>query len=93
MSSGDKRNIVDRLFGFTIINQMRESIREKRRDARQEIQTLHDELNILDESIVSINDKIELLKKEKRTDQNKLIEEYEAKLEEVRKNIAIHQKI
>ena len=85
MSSGDKRNIVDRLFGFTIINQMRESIREKRRDARQEIQTLHDELNILDESIVSINDKIELLKKEKRTDQNKLIEEYEAKLEEVRK--------
>ena len=55
MSSGDKRNIVDRLFGFTIINQMRESIREKRRDVKQNIQTLYDELNILDESIISIN--------------------------------------
>ena len=77
MSSGDKRNIVDRLFGFTIINQMRESIREKRRDAKQSIKTLYDELNILDESIESINQKIELLKKEKRVDQTKLIEEYE----------------
>ncbi len=84
MSSGDKRNIVDRLFGFTIINQMRESVREKRREARQDIQTLHDELNILEESIMSINDKIELLKKERRTDQTKLIEGYEDKLEQVR---------
>ena len=88
MSSGDKRNIVDRLFGFTIINQMRESIREKRREARQEIQTLHDELNILEESIISINDKIELLKKERRTDQTKLIQEYEEKLEQVREKHA-----
>ena len=83
MSSGDKRNIVDRLFGFTIINQMRESIREKRRDVKQNIQTLYDELNILDESIISINQKIELLKKEKKVDQKKLIKEYESKLNEV----------
>jgi len=84
MSSGDKRNIVDRLFGFTIINQMRESIREKRREVRQNIRTLYDELNILDESIASINEKIDLLKKEKRVDQTKLIEEYEEKLTDVR---------
>lgn len=84
MSSGDKRNIVDRLFGFTIINQMRESIRDKRKDAKQSIRTLYDELNILDESIESINQKIELLKKEKRVDQTKLIEEYEDKLEIVK---------
>jgi DNA repair exonuclease SbcCD ATPase subunit len=83
MSSGDKRNIVDRLFGFTIINHMRESIREKRRDAKQDIQTLYDELNILDESITSINQKIELLKKENRVDQTKLIGEYEDKLVKV----------
>jgi DNA repair exonuclease SbcCD ATPase subunit len=83
MSSGDKRNIVDRLFGFTIINHMRESIREKRRDAKQDIQTLYDELNILDESISSINQKIELLKKENRVDQTKLIKEYEDKISDL----------
>jgi DNA repair exonuclease SbcCD ATPase subunit len=80
MSRGDKRNIVDRLFGFTVINAMRESIREKRKEVRQTIQTLYDELNILEDSITSINEKIELLKKEKRVDQTKLIEEYQDKL-------------
>jgi DNA repair exonuclease SbcCD ATPase subunit len=80
MSRGDKRNIVDRLFGFTVINAMRESIREKRKEVRQNIQTLYDELNILEESIDSINDKIEILKKEKRVDQSKLIQEYQDKL-------------
>ena len=80
MSRGDKRNIVDRLFGFTVINAMRESIREKRREVKQDIQTLYDELNILEESIDSINEKIEILKKEKRVDQSKLIEEYQDKL-------------
>lgn len=83
MSKGDKRNIVDRLFGFTIINAMRESIREKRREVRQAIQTLHDELNIIDESIDSIKEKIEILKSEKRVDQDKLIQEYQDKLKAI----------
>ena len=83
MSKGDKRNIVDRLFGFTIINAMRESIREKRREVRQAIQTLHDELNIIDESIDSIKEKIEILKSEKRVDQDKLIQEYQDKLKTI----------
>jgi DNA repair exonuclease SbcCD ATPase subunit len=83
MSNSDKRNIVDRLFGFTVINSMRETIREKRREVKASIQTLYDELNILDDSIVSINDKIDLLKKEKKIDQSKLIQEYESKLKEI----------
>ena len=83
MSNSDKRNIVDRLFGFTVINSMRETIREKRREVKASIQTLYDELNILDDSIVSINDKIDLLKKEKKIDQSKLIQEYESKLKKI----------
>ena len=80
MSIHDKRNIVDRLFGFTVINHMRESIREQRREVRANIQTFFDELNILDDTIDSINEKMELLKKEKRVDQTKLIQEYKNKL-------------
>ena len=59
---------------------MRESIREKRREVRQSIKTLFDELNILDDAVISINEKIDLLKKEKKVDQKKLISEYEEKL-------------
>ena len=55
MSPGDKRNIIDRLFGFTIINQMKDSIRSERKELRDLIKTINDELGIIEESIVSIN--------------------------------------
>jgi len=94
MNSHDKRNIVDRLFGFTVINHMRESIRENRREVKQHIRTLYDELNILDDTVISINEKIDLLKKEKKVDQKKLIKEYEEKLTQVRsKHIETSEKL
>lgn len=86
MSNGDKRNIVDRLFGFSVLNTMRDLIRDRRKDLKRNIQTLYDELNVLQESIHSIEDKIELLKNEKKIDQSKLIQEYEEKIDAQRRN-------
>jgi DNA repair exonuclease SbcCD ATPase subunit len=58
MSPGDKKSIVDKLFGFSVINDMRESIKKDRREVRQELKTLEDELNSLTESILSVQEKI-----------------------------------
>lgn len=80
MSPGDKRNIVDRLFGFTLINQMRDSIRSERKDIRDALKTLSDELSLLDESILSINEKLESLEKSKKEDNLKLAAEYKQKI-------------
>lgn len=80
MSPGDKRNIVDRLFGFTLINQMRDSIRSERKDIRDTLKTLSDELSLLDESILSINEKLESLEKSKKEDNLKLAAEYKQKI-------------
>lgn len=80
MSVGDKRNIVDRLFGFTLINTMRDSIRIERREIRDQIKTINDELNIIEESIISINQKIESLEKSKAEDNIKLATEYKEKI-------------
>ena len=80
MSVGDKRNIVDRLFGFTLINTMRDSIRSERREIREQIKTINDELNIIEESIISINEKIESLEKSKVEDNIKLASEYREKI-------------
>jgi len=80
MSTGDKRNIVDRLFGFTIINQMRDQIRSERKDLRDRIKTLGDELNIIQESIESVNQKISTLESSKKEDRLRLIEEYKGKI-------------
>jgi len=83
MSAGDKRNIVDRLFGFTIINQMRDQIRGERKDLRDRIKTLSDELNILQESIESVNQKISTLESSKKEDRLRLIEEYKVKIKDM----------
>lgn len=91
MSVGDKRNVVDRLFGFTIINQMRDQIRSERKDLRDRIKTLNDELNIIQESIESVNQKISTLETSKKEDRLRLIEEYKEKIKEMveqRKKIA-----
>ena len=83
MSPGDKRNIIDRLFGFTIINQMKDSIRNERKDLREQIKTLSDELGIIEDSIISINEKIVNLEKAKAEDKTKLIQEYKQKIIEL----------
>jgi DNA repair exonuclease SbcCD ATPase subunit len=83
MSTGDKRNIVDRLFGFSIINQMRDNIKSERKDLRERIKTLSDEIGILSESIESINQKIQSLETSKKEDKTKLIKEYLEKIKDL----------
>jgi exonuclease SbcC len=80
MSPGDKRNIIDRLFGFTIINQMKDAIRNERKEIKDQIKTLNDELGIIEDSIISINSKIKNLEEEKKEDKTKLIQEYKEKI-------------
>jgi len=83
MSPGDKRNIIDRLFGFTIINQMKDSIRSERKDLRDLIKTITDELGIIEDSIVSINEKIVNLEEAKKEDKSKIVQEYKQKIIEL----------
>jgi DNA repair exonuclease SbcCD ATPase subunit len=83
MSTGDKRNIVDRLFGFTLINSMKDKIKSERKEIKDNLKTISDELAIIEESIQSINEKITLLEKDKKQDNLKLAKEYKAKMEEL----------
>lgn len=83
MSTGDKRNIVDRLFGFTLINSMKDQIRSERKEIKDNIKTINDELSILEDSIISINEKIGSLEKDKKEDNLRLAEEYKVKIKEI----------
>lgn len=83
MGAGDKRNIIDRLFGFTLINDMRDEIRSERKSIKDNLKTISDELNILEDSIQSINQKIKLLEKDKKADNDKLVIEYREKVNEL----------
>jgi exonuclease SbcC len=86
MSPGDKRNIIDRLFGFTVINQMKDSIRHERKEIKDAIKTLSDELGIIEDTITSVSEKIKNLEEAKKEDKTKLIQEFKEKIEELIEN-------
>lgn len=83
MSPGDKRNIIDRLFGFTLINQMKDSVRNERKEIREQVKTLQDELGVIEEGIESINEKIKNLEETKKEDKTKLAQEFRDKIVEL----------
>lgn len=63
MSPKDKRNIVDKLFGFSIINDMYGRVKDIKKEIKDEIKSIEDELKAIDASIESAKNKIEELEK------------------------------
>tara|TARA_R100000655_G_scaffold73718_1_gene112236 strand:+ start:2 stop:1237 length:1236 start_codon:yes stop_codon:yes gene_type:complete len=90
MSPYDKKRIIDKIFGFSIINEMAESVKEKRRSIIDDIKTYEDEIRTLNESIDSVYDKIEqieILTAEKDKSKLKKLKEDLVKLNEQRKKL------
>jgi len=90
MSPYDKKRIIDKIFGFSVINEMAEAVKEKRKCIIDEIRTYEDELRSLNESIDSVYDKIEqieLLVAEKDATKVKTLKEDLIALNENRKKL------
>ena len=90
MSPYDKKRIIDKIFGFSIINEMAESVKEKRKGIIDEIRTYENEINTLNESISSVYDKIEqieILTAEKDASKVKKLKEDLIALNENRKKL------
>ena len=90
MSPYDKKRIIDKIFGFSIINEMAEAVKEKRRGIIEEIKTYEDEIRTLNESIDSVYDKIEqieLLTAEKDKSKVKKLKEDLISLNKKRKTL------
>lgn len=61
MTPGDKKQIIDRMFGFSILNDMQRAIKEERRSLKMDIDTYESELNQIMESIKSVRHKLNTL--------------------------------
>lgn len=83
MTPGDKRNIIDRLFGFSVINEMKDKIKTERKELRDKLKTIHDELNVIDSNIISIETRIKKLEKFKEEDKNNILISYKTKIKEI----------
>lgn len=59
MSPYDKKQIIDKIFGFSILNDMRNVVKSKRRDTAEMLRLCEKEISSIDDSILSVNEKID----------------------------------
>jgi len=64
MNGADKRQIIDRMFGFSILNDMQRAIKEERKSVKVDIDNYEAELNQIMESIKSVRHKLNTLLEE-----------------------------
>jgi DNA repair exonuclease SbcCD ATPase subunit len=86
MSPYDKKMIIDRIFGFSVINEMRELVKNKRKAVVNQIQTLDDEIRTLGDSIQSVMTKIEEIEKINEEKSNEKILNLKKKLVDLNEN-------
>lgn len=76
MSPGDKRNIIDRLFGITVINKMKEFVKNERKTLNSDLKTITDEVSFLETNIVNLSEKIKTIQETKKIDTAALLQGY-----------------
>jgi len=98
MSPSDKKQIVDKMFGFSVLNDMQRIVKEERKTLKNDIDSYDAELRQIDESIVQVRIKLNQLQAESQNRNNDQIEklksqlikfdENKSKLEEARSKIS-----
>lgn len=83
MSPGDKKAIVDKIFGFSVINQMLEIVKREKREVKAGIKSIEDELGAITESISATQRKLEILEKNAKEQNAEKIEDLKKKLSEL----------
>ena len=58
MTNSDKRQIIDRMFGFSILNDMQRLVKEQRKSLKIDLEVYERELKQISENIVSVNMKL-----------------------------------
>ena len=80
MSNQDKKQIIDRMFGFSILNDMQRQIKDERRDIKYDIDAYDAELNEIMNSIASVRGKLNTLLAESKTANKSKIQELKDQL-------------
>lgn len=80
MSNNDKKQIIDRMFGFSILNDMSKAIKEERKNLKIDLDSFDRELKQITESIVQVQMKLNQLLAESDTKNKEKIKELKDKL-------------
>jgi exonuclease SbcC len=80
MSNSDKKQIIDKMFGFSVLNDMQQKIKDERKNVRLEIAGYESELTQIMESIQSVRHKLNTLLEESSQKNKEKIEELKNQL-------------
>jgi len=83
MSNSDKKQIIDKMFGFSVLNDMQQRIKEERRSIKTEITAYDSELNQIMESIQSVRHQLNTLLEESSQKNKERITELKEELTEL----------
>jgi DNA repair exonuclease SbcCD ATPase subunit len=80
MSPGDKKQIIDKMFGFSILNEMQRTIKEERKSIKIDIDAFDRELRQISENINSVQIKLDQLLNESDQKNKEKIEELKSSM-------------
>jgi exonuclease SbcC len=75
MTNHDKKQIIDRMFGFSILNDMQRAIKEDRKNLKTDLDSYERELKQINENITSVNMKLNQLMAESNEKDKQKIQE------------------
>jgi exonuclease SbcC len=87
MTPSDKKQIIDRMFGFSILNDMQKTIKEERKSVKVDMDTYESELNQIMDNISSVKFKLNTLIEESSQKNKEKLEELKASLVEMNEEI------
>lgn len=80
MSNYDKKRIIDRMFGFSILNDMQNALKDERKLIKADITAFDSELKQINENVISVNMKLNELQNESKEKSIEKIEELKSTL-------------
>ena len=90
MSPSDKKQIIDKMFGFSILNDMQKMVKEDRKALKSDMDSFDAELTQINESIVQVKMQLNKLQQEsdeKNKDEIKALKEKLVKFDENKKKL------
>lgn len=87
MNNSDKKQIIDKMFGFSVLNEMQQKIKEERRNIKLEISAYDSELNQIMESIQSVRSKLNILLEESSQKNKEKIKQLKEELTDLNETV------
>ena len=91
MTANDKKAIIDKIFGFYIINMMRDLLKEESKNIKENLIRLDADISTITRSINSSMDELDRLMEKLKENSQDQIDEYKKKLQDFKKLYDFHK--